>query len=920
LLSTHKNKKRTDKFFIVFKKGSIKISIELNAKLIIYTLILTFFTFYQFDMVNISFILNFKAIVLSSLGLTWILLLSSFKTGHILGFRLNRKAATKATLYLLIITFSLFYYLFMYGKMSLILAATSCCADTDCGLLTTECYIDTNCAAGGYGTSCTAPNASHMCPQSAGRCCGGDAGCHNQYWNYDVCNVSYQHVGSCNSACSYTANGDGLCDSQGQNLCGAHASCNNVTPAKCAIGTPPAGYCTSGYGGCQLTSANSGTDGCHCAACGALNGSAPASCDNNTVQAGTQDPWNNGGTWSGDNSTQCCGDVANEFPTEKICSTGVCTSSSSDKACCYPNTDCSYSGICCATGNQSDVDSDGILELCTNTTWSREFIGNLTVNLTVPDPGVYTDSNPLQKSQNTTFDVTANVTCSGLNCSGVYGVVRYNASSAYPDTAINITSGAAPFYITQARVRPISYNISYWDTGAVDYSECTVGNPSCGYDYGYNDSSTGIIIYGTGKAILDYNYSINSNSGTLFAIIWGGDGATNEYAQIYNFTSNRWYDWLTNPPAAATSYSVPINTTSGLINSDGALILRLNATQGNNPLIEIYDTYVSYITNTISCGNLRVNVSCLADFTVNATGSLNSAYKVGVLFNSTNTTIFNHTSNATVQITGGVLVVNLTYPPGMTVDQNTTFNVNATVTCRNTACGNVNGTVRYNASSAYPDTSINSTQGATPFYNTSGAILQSCGTMSKDQFCQLNWTLNATGNPIVGYKIGVLFNSSISNIVNNHTDNVTITIRECTEAFTIRWSTIDFGNLNPNTTNNNATGNPEKTYNISNTGTCNLKIWIKGTNLQNTTVRIPSNVIHTIGVGNLTWNNVTNSTSSAYSLTTDYRILNSSFVYTIRNITTYYWLTIPPMPAGGYNGTVTYCANTTQLSGLTGSC
>jgi hypothetical protein len=267
----------------------------------------------------------------------------------------------------------------------------------------------------------------------------------------------------------------------------------------------------------------------------------------------------------------------------------------------------------------------------------------------------------------------------------------------------------------------------------------------------------------------------------------------------------------------------------------------------------------------------------------------------------------------------GKLIVNLVYPtagPTTNVDQNTTFNVNATVTCVDNDCGTVYGTVQYNASSDNPDTPINSTQGATPFYNISGAILQSCGSLNKDQSCQLNWTLNATGAPISGYKIGVLFNSSYSSVTQNHTNNATITIIECTESMSIGWSSIYFGYVNPNTAGTEAPGNDNKLYNITNTGTCTLKTWIKGTDLENTTLPYPN----IIGTGNLTWSNTTNSSTSSYAMTTFYTLLNSSLTPTIKNITTYYWLSVPPVYAGQYNGTIYICENTTQQSGASNTC
>jgi hypothetical protein len=546
--------------------------------------------------------------------------------------------------------------------------------------------------------------------------------------------------------------------------------------------------------------------------------------------------------------------------------------------------------------------------------------GWLNVTLIEPNTKICNETNPCEWCAFFQKDIKAEIECKNYRCGMINATVRRN-STGMTMIPISTSSGDTPFYILETMVRPISYRNST-SGGTITYTFCGgITNPSCGFDDGYNVSTTTrmeIYVSISGYALLDYNYSLNSNSATLFATLSGDDTGFGEYVQIYNFTSNNWYTWITEPDGATTTYGVPVNTTSGLIKSDGTLILRLNTTPtavGSFPIIDFYDTYVSYISNTISCGNLNVGDSYRVNLTVNATGS-SGGYKIGVLFNSSYATVTqNHTNNATIQIPGGNLEVNLDYPPIATtnVDQNSTFTVNATVNCTIASCGNVYGTVRYNASSANPDTNINSTVGATPFYNTSGAILQSCGSMSQGQSCQLNWTINATGNFITGYKIGVLFNTSYNQ---NHTDNATINIIECTEDSNIGWSSIDFGNLQPNTQGGQALLNPSNFYNITNKGTCTLKIWIKGTYLENTTLPSPNR----IEVGNLTWSNTSNGYGNSYNMTTSYVLLNSSFTPSIKNITTYYWLSVPPIYAGGYNGTLYICENTTQNSGSISTC
>jgi hypothetical protein len=83
-----------------------------------------------------------------------------------------------------------------------------------------------------------------------------------------------------------------------------------------------------------------------------------------------------------------------------------------------------------------------------------------------------------------------------------------------------------------------------------------------------------------------------------------------------------------------------------------------------------------------------------------------------------------------------------------------------------------------------------------------------------------------------------------------------------------------------------------------NPGSCTTDLYIKGTDMENTTLG------SSIGIGNLSFSNTTNATSEAYNLTTVYQQIRLS-VSEGTNITTYYWLSVPPVPAGIYNGTIT---------------
>ncbi len=234
------------------------------------------------------------------------------------------------------------------------------------------------------------------------------------------------------------------------------------------------------------------------------------------------------------------------------------------------------------------------------------------------------------------------------------------------------------------------------------------------------------------------------------------------------------------------------------------------------------------------------------------------------------------------------------------VIQNSTFWVNASVTCRAGDCGEVNGTVRYNSTSSYPDTPIPEDYGAKPFFinETPAYATKSCGTLLEDQTCILSWLINATGAIDSGWKIGVLFNSSLENVKENHTENATIVITSCTVDMTVQFASVEFGTVKPNTRGNNATGNQNNLYNITvNPGSCNLDLYLNATDLINKTY---SSIIK---VGNLTFNNQTNDYSTSFRLSYAYQLIKSN-VPPSTNVTIWFWLDVPPVYAGYYVGNI----------------
>lgn len=256
-----------------------------------------------------------------------------------------------------------------------------------------------------------------------------------------------------------------------------------------------------------------------------------------------------------------------------------------------------------------------------------------------------------------------------------------------------------------------------------------------------------------------------------------------------------------------------------------------------------------------------------------------------------------------VSYESGYLEVNITNPdPALINDaiQGYTFPVNATVTCRDGPCGEVFGTVRYNSSSLNPDTTVSINVGDKPLYVQEGSpyAVKSCGILYRDQRCQLNWTINATGDVNTNWKIGVLFNSSYSEVQENHTSNATISILPCTVDIDVSWSSINFGLLNPDTGPYDAPENSNNGYNITvKDGSCDTDLYIKGTDLT-------SSAGSFIGVGNATWSSASNSYSSSSSLSNTDQLIQLK-VQPRTSITTWYWINVPAVFAGYYNGTIT---------------
>jgi hypothetical protein len=165
--------------------------------------------------------------------------------------------------------------------------------------------------------------------------------------------------------------------------------------------------------------------------------------------------------------------------------------------------------------NEGNPNNTGIYTL---TTTERGY-GTLSVNLTTP-------SDNYEVSQNNTFPFNVTVTCvgeEGAVCGAASIFARYNASSSSPDTDINTTQGASPFYAVGGGDGESSTIDSYSEINQEGYY--TLYDLDC-YDGG-DFKSVGQSFTGNGKTINSVKFylkKIGSSSYPLTAHIHSHSG------------------------------------------------------------------------------------------------------------------------------------------------------------------------------------------------------------------------------------------------------------------------------------------------------------------------------------------------------------------------------------------------------------
>ncbi len=417
-----------------------------------------------------------------------------------------------------------------------------------------------------------------------------------------------------------------------------------------------------------------------------------------------------------------------------------------------------YSGTCTTTnyliqnGNQIKV---RILVNTSNTvtannTWnttsydstlnvSAVFLGNATVNITTPSAS----ANVLFGNS---FNMTCNATCDPGQAGTNVSCIGTNVSAQYFDGSAWSQIGSSG-----------NLTLSAGET---------------------NPHSLGDIVNGTQA---NTSFSITGNIGGLDYQI--RCGVVSQYSNPLNGTTARNVSVLgfmnasISPSASQTVFrnnSLLVNCTVGCYYGPCASVVS-NITYYNStkwdlvPTTPIGQLYSN--SSGVSLGTIGTNSTATAFY--NVTFDSVSSYNIRCLFNSSLPS--NVSANLSVSSINRNISIALDYPgSAYTVGQNTTFILNATVSC-NGGCGQVNASARFNQSSPSPDTAMNTTLGATPFQVSSNPVTCS-QSLGDGQSCTVSWSVNATGAPFTGWYVDISASSSDSEITAVNSSDSLITI------------------------------------------------------------------------------------------------------------------------------------------------
>ncbi|MEM5879541.1 MAG: hypothetical protein QXU74_03560, partial [Candidatus Aenigmatarchaeota archaeon] len=398
------------------------------------------------------------------------------------------------------------------------------------------------------------------------RCGGNTDGCYaygngceirDYYCSSGSCTYSYSNRNT-DTACSYTSCSDDLCDKTGTYIdyycdggscighsisCSAYVSPNyycsggSESPGPCGTSSCPSDSCSGSCPGCTWrdypSSCNKYCDGSgNCASC---------SCSYTSYDPDNAQSYCSGcgiSYWAiGGDDNACCGDDSNNYRLTRVCDSGVCTSSSSDDACCNANTKCVYNSVCYASGYSGDVNGDGWAEYCSSGTWKDGGKPRWSNNTTYPtSPATYSPGAAYQ------FNITwiDNIAVDEV-------IFEFNSVNySYKKGEISKTGNIYNITLRDLAANPSGYSYKWYANDT-----CSLGNwnstPS--FTFVVNKASPSLSISGTGTYSYPNETSVSGSetnsvdSDCTYNLYRNGSSVSNPDVQtlepgIYNYTYN----------------------------------------------------------------------------------------------------------------------------------------------------------------------------------------------------------------------------------------------------------------------------------------------------------------------------------------------------------------------------------------------
>jgi hypothetical protein len=452
----------------------------------------------------------------------------------------------------------------------------------------------------------------------------------------------------------------------------------------------------------------------------------------------------------------------------------------------------------------------------------------LEVSLSTPTPNVLTKV--VQKSN---FEVRSTVTCRNGPCTNVSGVARYNSSSlSTPDTAISTTEGDTPFYIVGKATEAVETggDVGSYSSIAIDsqgYVHISHLNVTSGYLRYCNNTlgswtctdveSTGpipessIAIDSNDKVHISHRNSagtIKYCNNTLGSWTCTGATAIGRYASIAIDSNNKAHISqlvyvASKPVLRYCNNTLGSWTCTDIAGGQGYYSSIAIDSQGYVHISNRNDTsgYLGYCNNTLgtwTCADVDASSLAYTDtsIAIDTNNKVHMSHIAGNYLRYCNNTLGSWTCNNVEGSSGDTsIAIDTNNKPHISHHRSTDNTLRycysddfSTWNCQKV--DDTGGSLTFGRSIAIKkgrlSTSSSFSQYAHIVYYSStpqdlkyAKITHNplyCGNMNDGDICQLNWTVNATGDIGTFWRIDVNFASSDSSISSNSTDDALIKI------------------------------------------------------------------------------------------------------------------------------------------------